>query len=59
MLNDDNILCPLIDNGIDVGDCVIYTDVVDRMLKESCIPEEFMEKENWREICKKCKFHNM
>jgi hypothetical protein len=27
-----------------------------RDLKESSIPEQYKEKENWKEICKKCKY---
>lgn len=56
---EDRIKCPLIDNMIEVGDCVVYSDVASGMLKENCIPEKFKEKNNWRDICKNCKYHEM
>lgn len=54
---EDEIKCPMIDAMIEIGDCVIYSDVASGMLKESCIPEKFKENENWRDICKGCKYH--
>jgi hypothetical protein len=58
MQENDTIMCPLIDSEIEIGDCVVYTDVADKMLKESCIPEKFRENKNWREVCRKCEYHD-
>lgn len=56
---EDKISCPLINGELDVGDCVVYSDVASGMLKENCIPDVLRAKENWREICQKCKYHSM
>lgn len=58
-MKNDTIKCPLVDDAIDIGDCVVYSDVVSGMLKEKCIPERFKEKKNWKDICKNCKYHEM
>ena len=55
----DEIKCPLIDDMIEIGDCVVCSDVSERMFKEECISERFRKKENWREICGSCKYHDM
>ena len=50
---DDNIFCPLVDKTISIDDCM-----ENREIKEIYIPSEFKQKENWREICKKCKYYD-
>lgn len=52
------IMCPLVNREIETGDCVVYTDVAEGMLKDHCIPEEFKKNENWRGICTSCEYHN-
>ena len=54
-MNDD-IFCPLVDAKIDTGECVENTDVVRGIIKEYTMPEEYKQKENWKEICKNCKY---
>lgn len=49
----DRIACPLVDYLIDPVDCM-----ENREIKEEFIPKEFKVKENWKEICKNCKYHN-
>jgi len=50
--------CPLVDRDIESGDCLEITEVVDEMVgNESYIPDEFKKKNNYKEICKKCKQH--
>lgn len=56
---EDSIRCPLIEDMIEIGDCVVYSDIASGMLKETCIPEKFRKKKNWRDICEKCKYHDM
>lgn len=60
MQNDDMVQCPLIQNeNIDIGDCVVYSDIAAGMFNEECLPERFRKMDDWREVCKKCKYHNM
>ncbi len=53
----DNILCPLVDTLINIGDCIENIDVVDGLITESSLPDQYKQKENWKEICKNCKYH--
>lgn len=55
---DDKIRCPLVDHDIDDIDCIENRDVVDDMIVESSMPDKYKTKENWKEICMKCKYHN-
>lgn len=49
---DDNIFCPLIDNEISCVDCMENRDT-----KEEFIPAKFKLKNNWKDICNNCKYH--
>ena len=52
------VKCPLTDKEIDSFDCLENTDIIDEMYgNESNIPDEFKVKPNYKEICKKCKYH--
>ena len=42
----DTIKCPMIDEMIEVGDCVVYSDISSGILKDDCIPNKFKEKNN-------------
>jgi len=52
------IKCPITDTEIDIGDCVTIVDVSEGCVKETILPNEVKETENWREVCKNCKYHN-
>ena len=52
------VMCPLVDREIEVDDCIICTDVAAGMLKENCIEGKYKKKDGWRDICKKCEYHN-
>ena len=54
----DEVFCPLIDSIIDSGECVENSDVASSLIKEQSLPEIYKQKENWREICIKCKYHD-
>lgn len=54
----DNMICPLINELIDAGECIENQDIVDMFVKDIHLPLKYKEKENWREICKNCKYHN-
>ena len=50
---DDRVMCPLVDHLIDPVDCMENRDT-----REDSIPAEYKQKENWQEICKKCKYYD-
>lgn len=52
------VKCPLTDKEIDSFDCLENTDIIDEMYgNKSNIPDEFKVKPDYKEICKKCKYH--
>lgn len=51
------IKCPLVNKEIDIGECVVIVDVCDGVIKENLISKDILEQKNWKEICKKCKYH--
>ena len=55
---ENNVLCPLVDKLIDVADCVENVDCIDGLIVISSLPAEYKQKEGWKEICRKCKYHN-
>lgn len=54
----DKVKCPLVDSIIEDVECLETRDVVCKIIKDECIPEKFKQKENWHEICKKCKYYD-
>lgn len=58
-MKNDTIECPLIDDLIYIGDCVVYSDIASGMIKERCLPDKFKAKENWRDICKNCQYYGV
>lgn len=57
-MDDNYVFCSLVDEMIEDIDCIENRDVVDGMLVESSLPDKYKRKENWREICANCKWHN-
>ena len=57
-MDDKWVHCPLVDRKIEDIDCIENRDVVDDMIVESSMPDEYKRKENWKEICKKCSWHD-
>ena len=55
---DDKILCPMVDKEIDDIDCIENRDVADGVITIDSIPKEYTLKQNWKDICKNCKYHN-
>lgn len=52
------MMCPLVDDQIDEIDCLENTDIIDGFISdESHIPDYFKIKPDYKEICKKCKYH--
>lgn len=54
----NEVLCPLVDEKIDIADCIENSDTADGVIKPDHMPERFIKKEDWRNICKNCKYHN-
>lgn len=52
-MNNDTVLCPLTGKNISIDDCM-----ENREVKENFIPPKYKKKENWKEICKNCRYHN-
>lgn len=50
---EDKIVCPLVDDEIDIIDCLENRDI-----KEEYIPEKYKKKKNWKDICKSCKYYD-
>lgn len=49
---ENKILCPLVDEKITPVDCMENRDT-----RDESIPDQYKQKENWKEICKNCKYH--
>ena len=58
MSENNFVMCPLVEAEIEDIECIEVTDVAEQFLKEECISKKFKNKENWKEICKECKWHN-
>jgi len=52
------IRCPIVNKDIDIGECASIVYIHDGAIKETALPREVKENENWREICKNCEHHN-
>ena len=57
-MEDRFINCPLVDRKIEDIDCMENREVVDENLVEQSLPAEYKKKEDWKTICKKCKWHD-
>ena len=58
MNSPNHVMCPLVDEEIEDIDCIENSSAVDKILKEDSVPERFKEKPDWKEICRKCKWHD-
>lgn len=52
------IRCPITNTDIDIGECVTIVDVCDKCTKDTILLEDIKKVENWRDICKECRYHN-
>lgn len=57
-MDDRWVFCPLVDRKIEDIDCIENRDVVDSMIIESLLPDEYKRKKNWKDICRTCKWHD-
>ena len=58
MVTPKTVYCPIKGDQITGIDCLVVCDVVDRLLKPTVIPKDIVWKEEMREICKACKYHD-
>lgn len=57
-MDDRFVYCPLVNRKIEDIDCIENRDIVDDMIIELSLPDEYKRKKNWRDICKNCKWHS-
>ena len=57
-MEDNYIYCPMVDKDIEDIDCIENRDVVDGLLPEKSLPNIYKKKNNWKELCKNCKWHS-
>ena len=54
----ERVPCPLVDEMIDDIDCMENSDVARGLIKPDTMPEIYKQKENWREICRRCEWYD-
>lgn len=54
---DYNIMCPIVGEEIEDGNCMEVTACADRYMKPSVIDSRFTDIKNWREVCLNCPNH--
>ena len=54
----DSVYCPLIDDVIEDIDCIENWDCIDGFIKLSSLPDKYKVKDDYRDICKRCEYHN-
>jgi len=54
----DGLKCPIVGCEIQKSICLENTMVTAGFMDENMMREEFKEKQNWREICQKCRYYN-
>ncbi len=63
-LNNENsgapshVLCPVLDKEIRDIDCIENRDAVDGNVVEKYLLDGFKEREDWKDRCKSCQWHN-
>lgn len=50
----EKVFCPLVDENISIIDCMENRDI-----KDEYIPVKYKQKENWKDICKNCRYHEL
>lgn len=54
----ERVMCPLVDEMIGNYECVENVDCIDGIIIIESLPRKFKVKENFKEICINCKYHN-
>ena len=50
-------LCPLVDSRIIPATCLEVQESIDGIIEPTTIIDEFWEKEDFKELCSRCKYH--
>ena len=53
----NTVYCPVINEEIDGGACLVICDVADGMIKSSVLSERITWNEEQRQKCLACKYH--
>ena len=53
----ETVYCPVKDDRIDGGDCLIACDAADNTVKHTVLPECIKWSEEQRQKCLNCKYH--
>ena len=56
-MNDDLYFCPLVEMNIHNYECIENCDCIDGYIKILSLPDKYKRKAEFKEICKKCKYH--
>lgn len=51
------VICPIINKEVDVEICFDTCGYINSWNPEDFVPDVIREAENYKEICKKCKYH--
>ena len=57
-MENEKVVCPLIDEEIEEIECIENRDCIDGIVSEESLPKKYMIKDGWKDICKKCKYHS-
>ncbi len=49
--------CPLTDSEIDIGECVATVDACDGAVQEQILSPIILKQDDWKEICRACRYH--
>lgn len=58
-MDSNEVMCPLVDRNIDIADCIENVDCIDGFIVLTSLPEKYKQKNNYIEICKNCKYHDV
>ena len=58
MIPENKIKCPLIDEEIEIIECIVNSDCISGMIKTENIPDKFKIRKDYKNICKNCEYHN-
>ena len=53
----DKVYCPVKQDNIDGGECLVICDVADRMIKPTVLSEGISWNKEKQKLCLECKFH--
>lgn len=56
-----NLFCPMVNSDIPIDECIENCDIANGLFHPDGIKKQYGNKlvENWRDVCMKCKYHEM